>query len=86
MPAKAKTEPAHLAAVTPRAIQRQMKAQVVPAGFVEGAVAPKTVILVMQSAQFDSSGSVVWNLCVWQVTVMAPARNQGQAGTVSKST
>ncbi len=36
-------------------------------------VAPPTVFLVMrtefvQTRQYDASGPVVWNLCVWQVT------------------
>ena len=84
VPARRKTEPAHLA-VTAKSIQRQTKLPFVRAGFAEGAIAPQTVILVMQSAQYDASGSVVWNLCVWQVTVMGPAGNQGQAGAVSKS-
>ncbi len=52
----------------------------------EDAVAPQTLILVMQSARYDVSGAVVWDLCVWRVTVVGPAQNRLEPGMVAKST
>ncbi len=43
----------------------------------------QTLILVLQTVQSDRAGSVVWNLCVWQVTVNGPAETE--PGTVAKS-
>jgi hypothetical protein len=43
----------------------------------------QTLILVLQTVQSDRAGSVVWNLCVWEVTVSGAA--QTEAGTVAKS-
>jgi beta-lactamase regulating signal transducer with metallopeptidase domain len=43
----------------------------------------QTLVFVMQTRQYDASGSVVLNLCVWRVTVAAPRRNS--AGIVAKS-
>ena len=42
-------------------------------------VAPSTLFLVMrtefvQTQQHDGSGPVVWDLCVWQVTVIGPGQ------------
>jgi hypothetical protein len=39
----------------------------------------------VQTRQYDASGAVAWDLCVWQVTVVGPAQNQIEAGTVAKS-
>jgi hypothetical protein len=52
----------------------------------EDAVAPQTLILVVQSARYDVSGAVVWDFCVWRVTVVGPAQNRMQPGMVAKST
>jgi len=52
----------------------------------EDAVAPQTLILVMQSARYDVSGAVVWDFCVWRVTVVGPAQNRLEPGMVAKST
>jgi hypothetical protein len=64
------------------------------------AVAPRTLILVMRTefvqtrfvrTQFvetggdEGSGSVVWNLCVWQVTVIGPVQNRTQQENTAKS-
>ena len=52
----------------------------------EDAVAPQTLILVVQSARYDVSGAVVWDLCVWRVTVVGPAQGRLEPGMVAKST
>ena len=39
----------------------------------------------MQTRRVDSSGAVVWDLSVWQVTVVGPARDMMAAGIVAKS-
>jgi beta-lactamase regulating signal transducer with metallopeptidase domain len=52
----------------------------------EDAVAPQTLILVVQSARYDVSGAVVWDFCVWRVTVVGPAQNRLEPGMVAKST
>jgi beta-lactamase regulating signal transducer with metallopeptidase domain len=39
----------------------------------------------VQTRQYDASGAVVWDLCVWQVTVVGPVQNKMEAGTVAKS-
>jgi hypothetical protein len=50
-----------------------------------GAIAPQTLILIMHTGQYDADGALVWDLCVWQVTVMAPAQGQTEPGIVVKS-
>jgi hypothetical protein len=42
----------------------------------------------VQSRQYDASGVVVWNLCVWRVTMVAPEpnmQNKMPAGIAAKS-
>ena len=51
----------------------------------EGAIAPQTLILIMHTERYDASGSVVWDLCVWQVTVIGPAYGRMEPGIVVKS-
>jgi beta-lactamase regulating signal transducer with metallopeptidase domain len=47
--------------------------------------APQTLLLeVVQTRQYDATGAVVWDLCVWRVTVVEPAQNK-MAGTAAKS-
>jgi len=46
---------------------------------------PQTLFLVMQTEvvqtrQYDASGAVVWDLCVWRVTVVGPVPNKMEAG------
>jgi len=53
------------------------------AAFPDEGPSRQTLILVLQTVQSDRAGSVVWNLCVWQVTVLGPA--QAEPGTVAKS-
>jgi hypothetical protein len=51
------------------------------------AVAFQTLLFVVQTqaAPGGAPGSVVWNLCVWQVTVIRPAQKQMEAGIIAKS-
>ena len=54
------------------------------------AVAFQTLVFVvetraLQAAPDDASDAVVWNLSVWQVTVIRPVRNQVEPGIVAKS-
>jgi len=56
----------------------------------ENAVAPQTLLFVthteyVQTRRVDASGSVVWDLSVWQVTVVGPAQDMMAAGIVAKS-
>jgi beta-lactamase regulating signal transducer with metallopeptidase domain len=44
---------------------------------------PETVFVVVRSVQSDGTGSLVWSLCVWRVTV-AP-ENKVQKGTAQKA-
>jgi hypothetical protein len=44
---------------------------------------PPTVFVVMRSVQFDGSGSLVWSLCVWRVTVTP--ENKVQKGIAQKA-
>lgn len=47
--------------------------------------APQAVLLeVVQTRQYDATGAVVWDLCVWRVTVVEPVQNK-LAGTAAKS-
>jgi hypothetical protein len=39
----------------------------------------------MHTKQYDADGALVWDLCVWQVTVMGPAQGQMEPGIVIKS-
>jgi beta-lactamase regulating signal transducer with metallopeptidase domain len=40
---------------------------------------------IMQSRPDDPAGSVVWNLCIWQVTVIGPAQKRMEPGIIAKS-
>jgi Zn-dependent protease with chaperone function len=40
---------------------------------------------VVQTRQYDASGAVVWDLCVWRVTVVGPMQNKLEAGITAKS-
>jgi beta-lactamase regulating signal transducer with metallopeptidase domain len=56
----------------------------------ENAVTPQTLLFVtrteyVQTRRVDASGAVVWDLSVWQVTVVGPAQDMMAAGIVSKS-
>jgi beta-lactamase regulating signal transducer with metallopeptidase domain len=43
--------------------------QIKTAAFIEGDVAPQTILVVMQSEEYDQAGPMVWRLCVWHVVV-----------------
>ncbi len=54
------------------------------------AVTPQTLLFVtrteyVQTRRVNSSGAVVWDLSVWQVTVIGPAQDMMAAGIVAKS-
>lgn len=74
-----------------RAMQRVVKApMLVRASMAEDGVAPQTLLLVMQTEvvqtrQYGASGAVVWDLCVWRVTVIGPVQNKMKAGIAAKS-
>jgi beta-lactamase regulating signal transducer with metallopeptidase domain len=51
----------------------------------QDAIAPQTLILIMHTGQFDTDGALVWELCVWQVTVMGPAQGQMEPEIIVKS-
>lgn len=87
--------------ITAKAAQRLADERVpVRSAEAKQAVAPRTLILVMrtefvqtqfvrtqfvQSQRYDASGSVVWNLCVWQVTIVRPVQNRIEQGSTAKS-
>jgi hypothetical protein len=53
-------------------------------------VAPLPLFLVLQTEvvqtrQYDATGAVVWDLCVWRVTVIGPVQHKMEAGIVAKS-
>jgi beta-lactamase regulating signal transducer with metallopeptidase domain len=79
-----------------RAMQRGVKPpMLVRASMAEDGVAPQTLFLVMQTEvvhteivqtqQYGASGAVVWDLCVWRVTVVGPVQNKMEAGIAAKS-
>ncbi len=73
------------------AAQHRVKTpMLVRASMADDSVAPQTVFLVMQTEvvqtrQYDASGAVVWDLCVWRVTVVGPVQNKIEAGIAAKS-
>jgi beta-lactamase regulating signal transducer with metallopeptidase domain len=87
--------------VTAKADQREMVQSMPIRGTeAVQAVAPRTLILVMrtefvqtrfvrtqfvETGGYEGSGSVVWNLCVWQVTVIGPVQNRTQQENTAKS-
>ncbi len=57
---------------------------------VKGDVSPQALFFVMrtevvQTSHYDTSGAVVWDLCVWRVTVVGPVQNKIEAGMIAKS-
>jgi Zn-dependent protease with chaperone function len=73
------------------AVQRREKAPMLArTGMANDASAPQILFLVMQTEivedrQYDASGAVVWDLCVWQVIVVGPVQNKMEAGIIAKS-
>jgi hypothetical protein len=39
----------------------------------------------VRTRQYDARGAVVWDLCVWRVTVVGPVQNKMEAGITAKS-
>jgi bla regulator protein blaR1 len=79
------------ARVQARALQSRTKAPtLLRASATNQAVAFQTLFFVvetraLQAAPDDASDAVVWNLSVWQVTVIRPVKNQVEPGIVAKS-
>jgi beta-lactamase regulating signal transducer with metallopeptidase domain len=77
--------------VPARAVQRRATAPMLVRTSMEGdGVTPQPVFLVMQTEfvptrQYDASGAVVWDLCVWRVTVVGPVQNKMEPGIAAKS-
>ena len=54
----------------------------------DGAVQPLFLVMqteIVQTRQYDATGAVVWDLCVWRVTVIGPVQNKMEAGIAAKS-
>ena len=85
--AETKTKPSRSSVVPAKATQRRLNPPLLIRSSVaqEDANAPQTLILIMQTGRYDSFGSVVWDLCVWQVTVIGSTQNRMEAGIVVKS-
>jgi beta-lactamase regulating signal transducer with metallopeptidase domain len=85
---KAKNKPEVIPA---RAAQRRATApMLVRASMAGDGVAAQRLFLVMQTEfvqtrQYDATGAVVWDLCVWRVTVVGPVQKQMEAGIAAKS-
>jgi beta-lactamase regulating signal transducer with metallopeptidase domain len=85
---KAKNKPDFIPAPT---VQRRATAPMLVRTSMAGdGVVPQTLFLVMQTEvvqtrQYDASGAVVWDLCVWRVTVVGPVQNKIEAGIAAKS-
>jgi beta-lactamase regulating signal transducer with metallopeptidase domain len=86
--ANAKTKPAKSAVVPAKATQRRLNPPVLIRSSVskEEAVTPQTLIFIMQTGTYDAYGAVVWDLCVWRVSIIGPLhQSQREQGIVVKS-
>ena len=85
---RAKNKPDFIPA---RTVQRRATAPMLVRTSMAGeGVAPQPLFLVMQTEvvqtrQYDATGAVVWDLCVWRVTVIGPVQNKMEAGIAAKS-
>ena len=74
-----------------RAVQRRATApMLVRSSIADDGVDPQLLFVVMQTElvqtrQYDATGAVVWDLCVWRVTMVGPVQNKIEAGIVAKS-
>jgi len=73
-----------------RTVQRRATAPMLVLTSMAGEGAPQPLFLVMQTEvvqtrQYDATGAVVWDLCVWRVTVIGPVQNKMEAGIAAKS-
>ena len=91
-PDKSNIAPANVPAIVPAIVPAKAKQRrvnrplLVRSSFSEqDAIAPQTLILIMHTGQYDADGALVWDLCVWQVTVMGPAQGQMEPEIVVKS-
>ncbi len=86
MVARTTTKPGKSAVLPARAIQPRVNPPtLVRSSFAEDTITPRTLILIVQTGQYDASGAVVWNLCVWRITVIGPARSLVEQEIVVKS-
>jgi len=67
---------------TPRLVRASVP--IAPRAAGEDAVPQALLLEVVQTRQYDATGAVVWDLCVWRVTVVGPVQNK-LAGTAAKS-
>jgi beta-lactamase regulating signal transducer with metallopeptidase domain len=74
-----KSKPGKSAVVPAKATQRRVHPPMLIRSSVseEEAITPQTMILIMQTGTYDAYGAVVWDLCVWRVTVVGPS-HEGQ--------
>ncbi len=85
---KAKDKPEVIPA---RAVQRRATVPMLVRTSMAGdGVAPQPTFLVMQTEfvqtrQYDATGAVVWDLCVWRVTVVGPVQKNMEPGIAAKS-
>lgn len=88
---KSSFQAANQPGVTPASLaQVREKTPVLVRASTKGDDSPQALFFVMrtevvQTRQYDASGAVVWDLCVWRVTVVGPVQNKMEAGTVAKS-
>ena len=85
--ARPETKPNKSAVIPAKATQRRVNRPMLVRSSMseEDVIAPQTLILIMQTERYDAAGAVVWDLCVWQVTVTGPARGRLEPGIVVKS-
>jgi beta-lactamase regulating signal transducer with metallopeptidase domain len=84
---KAKNKPEVIPA---HAVQRRTAApRLVRTSMTDNAVASQPLFLVrtefVQTRQYDATGAVVWDLCVWRVTVVGTVEQKMEAGVLAKS-
>jgi len=70
--------------------RRAIAPMLVRASTVGDGVDPQPLFLVMQTEvvqtrQYDATGAVVWDLCVWRVTVVGTMQSKMEAGIAAKS-
>jgi beta-lactamase regulating signal transducer with metallopeptidase domain len=73
------------------ALQHRVKPpMLIRSSMADDGVTPQTWFVVMraeflQTRQYGASGPVVWDLCVWQVTVIGPGQNMTAGQIIAKS-
>jgi len=85
--ASARTEPPRSEVIPARTAQPSViLPRLIRSSLSDNAVIPQTMVLIMRRARYDDSGAVVWDFCVWQVTVFSPAKDQPAPASAAKST